>query len=312
MFSIIIPNYNGAKFLPDCLESVFTAIKNCPDSKSEIILVDNGSADDSLIIAQSYPSVKIIKNQTNLGFAAAVNQGILAAKNNWVVLLNNDLTVAPDWLLLISQAIKKSDSALYSCYCGTVLNKNGDKFESRGLNFNIKGKCNNISNGLNFDPKSLATADCQIWGSSAALVVYNKNIITKIGLFDEDFFAYEEDVDVALRLNKLKLKTCYVPSALSYHLGGGTSRQMGNFRHRMDAKNWFFIITKNYSKKEFLNNFWSILEERLRNLSGLIKNTPIHLLPWSLVTTYGTVLKLLPSMFRKRKQIQILLKSHHI
>lgn len=73
-------------------------------------------------------------------------------------------------------------------------------------------------------------------------------------MFDQDFFAYEEDVDLALRLTKFGYKTLYIPKAISYHLGGGTSNQMGNFRARMDVKNWFFIIIKNYSLKEITKN----------------------------------------------------------
>ena len=315
MFSIIIPNYNGAQFLPNCLKSVKTAIENCPDCQFEIILVDNASTDNSVLLFKKLTDLLKIKNcklkinSSNFGFAKAVNQGIMAAKNDWVVLLNNDLTMAPDWFSLISKAITKNKSNKYSCFCGTVLNKSGNKFESQGLDFNIKGKCNNISNNLDFNPKLLSSTNSEIWGSSAALVVYSKDVIKKIGLFDEDFFAYEEDVDLALRLNRLGYKTLYIPIALSFHLGGGTSRNMGNFRSRMDAKNWFFIIIKNYSSKEILSNLFPLIEERFRNLSGLIKNTSIFLIPQSIISTYGNVIKKIPSMLKKRKRIQILLKS---
>jgi GT2 family glycosyltransferase len=175
----------------------------------------------------------------------------------------------------------------------------------------MRGKCLNIGNGLPYLQSTVYNLQSYlVWGSSAALVVYNKKIITKIGLFDEDFFAYEEDVDLALRLNYLGYKTLYIPSALSYHLGGGTSRQMGNFRYRMDAKNWFYIIIKNYSLKEIITNLLPITEERLRNLSGLIKNTPILLIPWSILRTYFTVIIKIPSMIKKRNQIKKLLKSN--
>jgi len=119
----------------------------------------------------------------------------------------------------------------------------------------------------------------------------------KIGLFDEDFFAYEEDVDVALRLAKLKYQTLYIPQTLCYHLGGGTSGKMGNFRNRMDAKNWIYLIIKNYSASEFWSNFFPIIEERLRNLSGLTKLPSkltvlksVYKLPIDLIKTYGEVL----------------------
>ncbi|MFA5750332.1 MAG: glycosyltransferase family 2 protein, partial [Candidatus Shapirobacteria bacterium] len=141
-------------------------------------------------------------------------------------------------------------------------------------------------------------------------------ILKKIGLFDEDFFAYEEDVDIALKLVNLGYQTLYIPKAFCYHLGGGTSNKMGNFRSRMDTKNWIYIIIKNYSASEFWNNFPSIFEERLRNLSRLIKNTikayglkSIYKLPIDLLKTYGEVLIKLPKMFKKRKNLQKLVKS---
>jgi GT2 family glycosyltransferase len=206
---------------------------------------------------------------------------------------------------------------LITTFLGTVLNKTGDRYESQGLKFFISGKCQNISNGKSFQKSKIKNQKSHlVWGASAALVVYQKNIIQKIGGFDEDFFAYEEDVDLALRLSKFGYKTLYVPKAICYHLGGGTSNQMGNFRARMDFKNWFFIIIKNYSLKDIFKNLPKITEERLRNLSYLIKTTvkfykfkSIYYLPISIFKTYSQVLIKLPKMINKRKQLQKLLKS---
>ena len=79
---------------------------------------------------------------------------------------------------------------------------------------------------------------------------------------------------------------------------------MGNFRHRMDAKNWIYIILKNYSAKELLINFFPLIIERFRNLSGLIKNTPPAQIIPSIISTYGEVLIKLPIMFQKKWQIK--------
>ncbi len=319
-FSIIIPNYNGANFLTDCLNSLKKAIDNCPSSEFEIILVDNNSHDNSLevfenIIPKNF-NYRILLNSQNNGFAKAVNQGIEKAKYKWVVLLNNDLTMEANWFQLISENIKKNKDPKIATFFGTVLNKDGTKFESQGLNFFYSGKCQNISNGKKFHKsKILNLKSSLVWGSSAAFVVYNKEILTKSGSFDEDFFAYEEDVDVALRLHNLGYKTLYIPQAISYHLGGGTSNKMGIFRYKMDAKNWHYIIIKNFSTPEIIKKFFKITEERLRNLSGLTKQT-IHAykikaffyLPFIIISTYGQVLINIPKMLKKRKQIQKLLK----
>jgi len=324
-FSIIIPNYNGANFLIDCLNSLKKAIHNCPNSEFEIILVDNDSKDNSLkifenIIPKNF-NYRILLNSKNYGFAGAVNQGIEKAKFEYVVLLNNDLTMEPDWFQLISKTIKENKNPKIATFFGTVLNKEGTKFESQGLKFSYSGKCQNISNGKKFTP-SLSKENAGgglVWGASAAFVVYNKEILTKIGLFDENFFAYEEDVDLALRLHNLGYQTLYIPQAISYHLGGGTSNKMGIFRYKMDAKNWHYIIIKNFSKKEIIKNLPQIIEERLRNLSGLIKQIirfykikSIYYLPSILFSTYGEVFLNIPKMFKKRKTIQKLVKLNNL
>ncbi|MBU1088862.1 glycosyltransferase [Patescibacteria group bacterium] len=371
-FSIIIPNLNGAKFLPNCLNSLLSSLKLAKIKNFEIILVDNASTDNSIqtfeTIITNTPSVipsevegslslsqnsrkarnlnksrdssiplrstrndisyQIIQNSSNFGFAKAVNQGILKAKYNHVIICNNDLTIDKNWFKHISTAIKINKDSKVTTFFGTVLNKNGTKIESRGLKFFISGKALNIDNGkpviLSANEESRRNQSQQkdsstssqndasyfVWGSSASIVCYHKATLLKIGMFDPDFFAYEEDVDLALRLHNLKYKTFFVPQAISYHIGGSTSKKMGNFRNRMDAKNWFYIIIKNYSKKEILNNLFPIIIERLRNLSGLIKQTikiyklkSVYILPTSLITTYGQIILNLPKMLKKRKNI---------
>lgn len=325
-FSVIIPNYNGAIFLSDCLNSLLQAINNCSESQFEIILIDNNSKDNSIeifekIIPKSF-NYRILLNSKNYGFAGAVNQGIAKAKHGYVVLLNNDLTMEPNWFQLVSKTIQENKKTKTTTFFGTVLTKDGTKFESQGLEFFYRGKAQNISNGKIFNKSNFLTSDklkseILVWGASAAFVVYKKEIIEKIGLFDQDFFAYEEDVDIALRLHNLNYQTLYIPKAISYHLGGGTSSKMGIFRYKMDAKNWIYIIIKNFSSKEIIKNLPQIIEERLRNLSGLSKQIlriyklkSIFYLPYILISTYGEVLLNLPKMLKKRKIIQKLVKLH--
>jgi GT2 family glycosyltransferase len=260
-FSVIIPNFNGAKYLSNCLKNLNLAIKNCSNAKFEIIIVDNGSTDNSLEIVSK---CKVIKNKINLGFATAVNQGIKIAKYDYVCLLNNDLNLDQNYFKFIVQNIKKYPKI--ACFCGTVLNRDGTQIESQGIGFDWSGKClQNKKHSKGF-----------VWGSSGALVIYNKEILEKIDLFDEHYFAYIEDVDVAFRLQKHHYQTLLIPQALAYHLGGGTSNRMGNFRAKQVFKNWIYFIHKNYTPVEFIKNFPQIFIERLRNFSYLLKST-IHL-----------------------------------
>ena len=304
-FSIVIPNYNGANFISDCLKSLQIALIGFD---YEIIIVDNNSTDNSLILAKKIlPNFRVILNKKNLGFAAAVNQGIMSAKYEYVVLVNNDIVVDNNWFKYLSKTIDYHKHAV--TFCGAVLNKTGTHYESLGLKYFIRGKCLNIKNKRRFLPKThkkLITT--QIWGSSAAIVIYKKEIIQKIGLFDSNYFAYEEDVDLALRLHNLGFITMLNPQAISYHIGGATSSKMGNFRNQMDTKNWFYIIIKNYSLKNIILNFIPITIERLRNLSGLIKSSSFPKIFCDIFYVYSQVLSNIPNMIKKRQQIKKIAK----
>jgi len=233
--SIIIPNLNGESFLPACLESLKIAIDKAKIN-AEIILVDNASSDTSPEIFTTFCQKnkikhKLISLKKNYGFAGAVNRGVAISKSDWILVCNNDLKMDKNWLSLTipllnfsSSNLNNSSSSNLACVSGTVLNYDGTKFESQVLKFYYSGKCDNISNGQPFSTTNLLhfSSPHPIWGTSAALTIYNKNIFTKIGGFDEDFFAYLEDVDLSFRLNKIGYKTLYVPKAISYHLGGHT------------------------------------------------------------------------------------------
>ena len=341
--SVIIPNWNGERLLRKNLAKI---LKAWPKG-TEVIIVDDGSTDGSVELIKSLTSsrvnewlkkkekkeknnnnksnslitnsliknrkitIKLIENKKNLGFAGAVNQGIKVAKNNYVAVMNNDLRLEKNWFLVMKNMIQKypAEKKKIGTYFGTVLNWNGTKIESTGLQYWLKGRAKNRDNGkrLKYSTIQIFKRKKQefVWGASASVVVYYKPALMEVGLFDEDFFAYEEDVDLALRLWGADWKTLYVPQAIAYHLGGGTSRRMGNFRQRMDAKNWWFIIIKNYPWSILIRYGPEILIERLRNLSGLLKSTPIWRWPIDVARVYGEVVLKLPKMIRKRKPIEL-------
>lgn len=312
--SVIIPNYNGEKFLLPCLSSLIKAINNCPKIKFETILIDNGSSDNSQDIFTNFCTInhlpsQIISLNTNFGFAKAVNIGINAAKYDLVCLTNNDLIIDSNWFKYVTKSMPTADSKT-AVYCGTVLNKTGTHFESQGFKYHMSGKCININNGLSFSSNALSlhSSSVPIWGSSAALVIYKKEIIQKIGLFDEKFFAYLEDVDLSYRLNHLGYKTILVPNAVCYHLGGGTSNKTPCFRQYYTFRNWHLLILKNYTLKEFIKYLFPIVIERLRNLSYLFKNCPPHLLLFKIIKICANIIINLPHIIRQRQWLSALLK----
>lgn len=323
--TIIIPNFNGANFLVECLQSLVDAIKQTPKSKFEIILVDNNSNDNSPYLAKDFLTPKKLKNLTfrillltsNVGFASAVNKGVSLAKYPYVCIYNNDLTVKSDWFKIISQSIQNNKNPKITTFFGTVLNHNGTKFESQGFEYDYSGKCTNISNGKKFLTSNILNLESKsIWGAPAALIVYQKEIFQKIGGYDSTFFAYLEDVDLSFRLNKLGFRTLYLPQAISYHIGGATSQKMGTLRYRLGFRNWFFIILKNYSLSETIKNLYKIFVQRIHDLSAMIKSTfqkyhfaSFFFIPYLLTQTILEILFFTPNMLQKHHLIQKMLKS---
>lgn len=266
--SIVIPNYNGANLLPNCLKSLIATAK--PNNlTTEYILVDNGSSDKSLTVfnrlcQKHHLRFKSIPLKKNLGFGAAVNRGVASSSYPLVLILNNDTQIAPNFFHQLNQNF----DSRYLCHCFTILN--GRTVESQGIDFDYSGKCLQLNHDLN--PTTLIRCPPrQVWGASGAATIYNKNTFIKIGGFDESFFNYIEDVDLSFRFHRHNFKTRLIPSCLVYHLGGITSNQIPHLRAKYTCINWVRLIIKNYSIIEILQNLPGILVERLRNLSYLVR-----------------------------------------
>jgi len=273
MFSVVVPNYNGLHFLKEVIGSM-TNDESRPkvEDKLEVIVVDNGSTDNSVEYL-SRPKVgdkiKVIKNDFNLGFAGAVNQGIKAAENDWVVVMNNDVRIEKDWFGKIKKELSRPEveDEQVGCLFGKVLDWEGERIESVGLDFEIRGKSKNIGNGE--DDIDNYNQSQFIWGAPASIVVYRRKALKDVGYFDEDFFAYLEDVDLAIRLNDKGWRTLYVPKAISSHYGGGTADKFSGWRQKYTARNWWYIIVKHYPVGLFLSHLPEILIEQAKNFFGI-------------------------------------------
>lgn len=275
-YTLVIPNLNGANFLPSCLESIILSIGKCPRQRFEIILIDNGSSDSSLEIfqkfSQKYQTKQIKFKQysftQNQGFAIAANQGIALAQYAYVCLLNTDVTLDPNWFKFISQSISHHHWA--AIFCGTVLKADSQTIESQGVHFDMSGRCLNLHQNEIY--QSVSSPDRYVWGSSAAAVVYRRSALVNSGKFDETFFNYIEDIDLAYRLHQLGYLTCLNPQVFCHHLGGGTSNSYPLLREYYTFRNWFKLIIKNYRPEEILFYFPAIVLERGRNLSYLLRS----------------------------------------
>lgn len=247
--SIIIPNYNGAKYIKECIDSVY----NQTYKDYELIVVDNASMDDSnKIIEENYPQIKLIKNNTNTGFSVAVNQGIKTAKGEYVLLLNNDTLAEPTWLEALVRTIEK-DTRIFSVCSKMIRYREKDKIDDAGDYYTILGWSYKRGDGKS---ASLYSKTEEVFSSCAGAAIYRKAIFDEIGYFDENFFAYLEDMDISYRAKLNGYKNIYCGDAEIYHIGSATSGSRYNeFKVKLAARNNIYLIYKNMPLIQLIINF---------------------------------------------------------
>jgi hypothetical protein len=260
--SIIIPNWNGARFLGTCLKSL--AKQNYQDF--EVIVVDNGSSDNSVdFIKKEYPQHQVIALKENVGFARAVNIGIKATPSNLIALLNNDTEVDKNWLGEIAHAAAKYPEATF--FASKMMDyKRRDIIDSCGDAMTWSGRSYKIGEGSKDSPKYCK--EKYIFGACAGASAYRKEFFDKVGYFDEDFFAYMEDVDLDFRAQLLGLKCLFVPSAIVYHIGSATAGRGSGLAFRHMVRNHLFLILKNYPLAGLARHSARILYSELRLLAA--------------------------------------------
>ena len=245
--SIIIPNLNGKGHLDRC----FTTLREMDyDARRvEYIMVDNGSTDDSVRhVSSRYPEVRIIANGQNLGFCTACNLGAKAARGRILVFLNNDMRVARDWLNPLVDAIDSGD-----CDCATSLILSWDgkvvNFGGAGANFHGIGFQEGIDdpNVERYRKRKDTLFAC---GGSMAI---SRELFQNVLGFDENFFAYFEDVDFGWRLWVLGYRILFVPDSVAYHHHSATSRLMEIHKLRvLHIRNPLYAVLKNYEYDNLL------------------------------------------------------------
>lgn len=237
---VIVPNWNGADFLSKCLKSL-----QGQSLKTDIIVVDNGSKDDSIrIVEKEFPDVRLIKNPENLGFAGGVNAGIKKALGlgyDYIALFNNDAVADKNWTKLLAQELRSN--AEVGAAAGKLLKLDGKSIDSTGDYYSIWG----LSMARQRSESSEKAIDKvqKVFGATAGACMYKREAVQDIGLFDEKFFAYYEDTDYNFRLQLRGWKILYVPGATAYHAIGGTSGKLSGFTTHQTLKNLPMLFWKN-------------------------------------------------------------------
>jgi GT2 family glycosyltransferase len=247
--SVIIANWNGKKYLKDCLDSLRT--QSYKDFK--IILIDNGSEDGSVdFLRKNYPEVILKEINRNIGFAAGYNLGFrLALKDEnikWIIALNNDTKLDENYLQEIVNCARRHPDA--GSIQPRILNFfDPTKIDCAGITIAKDGTAHN--RGFGEKDEGQFEEEKEIFGANAAAALYERSALEKTkqpieNFFDRDFFAFYEDVDLAWRMRLLGYKSYFCPSAKVFHLHSGTAGKFSSFKAFHLHRNYFFAVIKNY------------------------------------------------------------------
>lgn len=242
--SVIITNWNGKQWLSTCL----AALMQQTYQDFEIIFVDDGSTDGSAAwVAEHYPQVRCIEQNPHVGFAAANNIGIKAAQGRYIVTLNNDTLPDEDFLKALVAGLTASDVGMVAAQmrlwdAPETLDSAGIALDWAGFAWN-RGWGQAVSNWN--EPQ-------EVFGPCAGAALYRRVMLDEIGLFDEDFYTYYEDVDLAWRAQRAGWRCRYIPSARVLHKHSATGRKFNRKKVFLLNRNRLWAIAKNYAVVDFL------------------------------------------------------------
>jgi GT2 family glycosyltransferase len=254
--AVVILNWNGKKLLEQFLPSI---VKNSPEA--DIYLADNASTDDSIsYIKVFFPTVKIIKNELNLGFAGGYNEALKSVDTEIFALVNSDIEVTENWLKpIIATFEKEPNTAIiqpkildykrkeyfeYAGAAGGFIDKFGYPY-CRGRIFDTLEKDNGQYND-----------NCEIFWASGACFFIRSSVYKELKGFDGDFFAHQEEIDLCWRAINNGHTIKYNSQSVVYHVGGATLQQGNPKKTFLNFRNSLLMLTKNLPRK---NIYWILL-----------------------------------------------------
>ena len=307
--SVVVLNFNTAslleKFLPHLLQTTYP--------NTEFVVADNGSSDNSIALVQEqFPSVRVIALETNLGFAGGYNEALTHIHSEYIVLLNSDVEVTPNWLepmmnLMVNQPEIGAVQPKILDY------KNRHQFEYAGASGGYvdrwiypfcRGRLFDVTEE---DHGQYNEAIPVFWATGAALLIRNQ-LYRGLGGLDREFFAHMEEIDLCWRLQNAGHEIWCCPSAVVYHVGGGTLSAQNSRKTFLNFRNNLALIVKNAHASEV----WMIFIVRLilDGIAGMVhlKNGRANL-TWAIVRAHFAFYVRIPHWLRKRWSSK---KKHHL
>lgn len=309
--SVLIVNWNGLRHLAECLDSL--AAQTMADF--ETVLVDNGSTDGSVALVRArYPWVRLVELPTNTGFAGGNNAGLPHCRGAYVVTLNNDTVVDPDWL---AELVRVADAHPRAGMVGCRICRYDDpqRLDSLGVKVCSDGNSRQAFRGARFADLQVP-AVMPILLPSACAALYRRAMLDEIGCFDADFFAYCEDTDLGLRGRLAGWEALLASNAVIRHKYSQTGGALSPFKLRLVERNHFWVAVKNFP----VAWLWLLPLTTLARLAwqvrallsgcwrGTGEETAPGLLPLvaAMLQGWGEALVKLPAMLAKRRQIKAL------
>jgi GT2 family glycosyltransferase len=302
--AIVILNWNGQKLLEQFLPSVV----NFSSELAEIYIADNASTDSSVkYVKKFYPSIKIIENTTNEGYAKGYNDALAAVEADVYCLLNSDVEVTKDWLKPVLEVFKREGKT--AIIQPKLLDfKNKGKFEYAGaaggfLDLYGYPYCRGrVFNHLETDNRQFHNISDIFWASGACLFIRSK-IYHQLEGLDEDYFAHQEEIDLCWRAQNIGYKVKYVGTSTVFHVGGATLLETNPQKTYLNFRNSLLNVVKNVPRKWFLFVVFSrLILDGIAGIKFLIELRPIH--TFAILRAHISFYKNFLKFLGKRKKIQ--------
>ena len=250
--AVVILNWNGQQWLEKFLPTVIEK-----SSMANIYIADNASTDNSVnFIENNFPSVKIIQNQLNEGYAKGYNDALKDLKEKYFVLLNSDIEVTNNWIKPIINLMEENPN-ISACQPKILDYNNKDSFEYAGAsggyidNLGYPFTRGRIFDSIESDNNQYDDVKEIFWASGACFFV-RADHFNEVNGFDNNFFAHQEEIDLCWRLKIKGYQIMVHPRSVVYHVGGGTLDDSSPFKTYLNFRNNLFMLTKNL-------NFFSLL-----------------------------------------------------
>jgi GT2 family glycosyltransferase len=243
--SVVIVNYNGKELLGPCLSS----LAGQTYEPFEVLVVDNASTDGSCAyVSHNFPRVRIVTSPTNVGFAAGNNLGVRAARGQLIATLNTDTLVNDRYLELLSAPIRENSASggtIGACAPLMVEMDHPDRVDAAGIRVDAGGMAWNVGAG---EPAARFDTQGEVFGACAGAALYRRAMLESVGGFDDSFFAFYEDVDLAWRARQAGWWTVFVPGARVLHKHGASFGKMTPYKTFLLARNRWRTLMKNSTR----------------------------------------------------------------